>query len=73
MECPNCRGRLVKGRTSYGANRRGYHLILDDIPAWICEQCGEPLFDAETVDAIQAMLRDVDEGMERLVAGTVAA
>ena len=73
MECPNCRGRLVKGKTSYTVNRKGYHLILDDIPAWICEQCGEPLFDAETVDTIQAMLRDVDEGMARLVAGTVAA
>jgi len=52
---------------SYTANRAGYHLIIDDVPAWVCEQCGEPLFDEETVDAIQAMLREVDTRLKRLL------
>jgi hypothetical protein len=30
------------------------------VPAWVCEQCGEPLFDEETVDAIQEVLQGVD-------------
>jgi len=51
---------------SYTATRKGYHLIIDDVPAWVCEQCGEPLFDEETVDTVQEMPRGVDVRVERL-------
>jgi YgiT-type zinc finger domain-containing protein len=67
MKCLYCRGDLASKRTSYAANRKGYRLILD-VPAWVCEQCGEPLFDEETVRAIQNILRSVDAGLERLPA-----
>jgi YgiT-type zinc finger domain-containing protein len=60
MECLYCKGVLVRKRISYTATRKGYHLIIDEVPAWVCEQCGEPLFDEETVDAIQEVLRGVD-------------
>ena len=60
MECLYCRGVLERKRISYTATRKGYHLIIDEVPAWVCEQCGEPLFDEETVDAIQEVLRGVD-------------
>jgi len=60
MECFYCRGELVRKRISYTATRKGYHLIVDEVPAWVCEQCGEPLFDEQTVDAIQEVLLGVD-------------
>jgi YgiT-type zinc finger domain-containing protein len=60
MECLYCKGELVRKRISYAATRKGYHLIIDEVPAWVCAQCGEPLFDEETVDAIQEVLRGVD-------------
>ena len=60
MECLYCKGELVHKRISYAATRKGYHLIIDEVPAWVCAQCGEPLFDEETVDAIQDVLRGVD-------------
>ncbi len=60
MECLYCKGTLVKTRVDYAVSRKGYHLIIDAVPAWACEQCGEPLFDEETVDVIQAVLREVD-------------
>jgi YgiT-type zinc finger domain-containing protein len=66
MECIHCHGTLERGRTSYTVNRKGYHLIIDHVPAWICKQCGEALFDEETVEAIQAMLREVDRQAEAL-------
>ena len=49
MECIHCHGTLERGHTSYTANRKGYHLIIDHVPGWICKQCGETLFDEETV------------------------
>lgn len=66
MECLYCKSALIQKKVSYTASRKGYHLIVDDVPAWVCEQCGEPLFDEETVDVIQDMLRQVDVRMEKL-------
>lgn len=66
MECLYCKGTLVRKKVGYTATRQGYHLIIDDVPAWVCEQCGEPLFDEETVDTIQGMLREIGARMERM-------
>jgi len=66
MECLYCKGELTRPKVSYTANRNGYHLIIDDVPAWVCRQCGEPLFDEEITEAIQAMLREMDRRQEQL-------
>jgi len=66
MECYYCGGTLKRGKASYAVNRKGYHLIIDDVPAWVCQQCGEALFDEEVVDLIQEMIREVDGRLARL-------
>ncbi len=66
MKCLYCKGRLVRRNVSYSATRQGYHLIIDDVPAWVCEQCGESLLDEETVDFIQEMLPEVDSRIGEL-------
>jgi YgiT-type zinc finger domain-containing protein len=73
MECLYCRGVLVRKRIGYAATRKGYHLIIDEVPAWVCEQCGEPLFDEKTVDAIQEVLEGVDNRLEKSVLSLAAA
>jgi len=73
MECLYCKGVLVRKKVSYTATRQGYHLIIDDVPAWACEQCGEPLFDERTVDAIQEMLREIGARMKKLAVPLAAA
>jgi YgiT-type zinc finger domain-containing protein len=66
VECIHCKGTLVRKKVRYTANRRRYHLTIDDVSAWVCRQCGEPLFDEETVDAIQKALRGIDARMKGL-------
>lgn len=66
MKCYFCGGTLERGKTSYAINRAGYHLIIDDVPAWVCKQCGEALFGEDVVDVIQEMVREMDARMERL-------
>jgi len=70
MECVVCHGTFERGRTTYTVNRKGYHLIIDRVPAWICRQCGEVLFDEETIEAIQAMLCEVEKQAESLALAT---
>ncbi len=60
IECSFCKGKLIRKKVDYTASRRGYHLIIDNVSAWVCEQCGEPLFDEETVGVIQEMLSAVN-------------
>ncbi len=67
MECYFCRGTLRKGESSYTVTRRGYHLIVDKIPAWVCAQCGEALFEEAQVDAIQKLVEKADQGVSALV------
>lgn len=66
MDCPHCRGQLTVGKTSYTVNRKNYHLIIDDVPAYICEQCGEPLFSEEAVELVQEMIRNLDARRQEL-------
>ncbi len=68
MECLNCKGRLVKGTAPFSVDRGGYHLHWDAVPAWICTQCGEPLFEEHEVDVIQAVIRALDRENKKLVA-----
>ena len=37
-------------------DRKGYHLSLDAVPAWVCAQCGEPYFEGREVDSVQRLL-----------------
>ena len=64
MECLYCKGTLIRKSVNYTASRKGYHLIIDDVPAWVCEQCGEPLYEEDTVEAIQQILLGVDARLE---------
>lgn len=66
MECIQCRGEPTVGTASYTVNRRGYHLIIDDVPAFICTQCQESLFTEEAVHLVQQMVRALDARREEL-------
>ena len=59
----------MRREAHYTASRKGYHLILD-LPAWVCEQCGEPLFDETMVDTIQDILSSVESRLAKLPALT---
>jgi YgiT-type zinc finger domain-containing protein len=57
---------MERGTAPFHIDRKGYHLVLDKIPAWVCNQCGEVYFDETEVDSIQAMLKAVDEQVEKI-------
>jgi YgiT-type zinc finger domain-containing protein len=60
MECLYCKAQMQKGTAPFSIDRNGYHISWDAISAWICDQCGESLFEAEEVDAIQTVLAVLD-------------
>lgn len=68
MACVHCKGRMERGAAPFCGARRGYHVQWDAIPAWVCTQCGEPLFETREVEEIERALDALDRASEQLVA-----
>ncbi|MEW6326525.1 MAG: YgiT-type zinc finger protein [Thermodesulfobacteriota bacterium] len=52
MKCLYCGGEMEKISSTYTVDRKGYHLFLGHIPAYVCSRCGEKYFGEEEIDAI---------------------
>jgi len=67
VKCVHCQGQLNRGKAPFHVDRKGYHLLLDAVPAWVCVQCGEAYFQEAEVEAIQEALRGLDDRLAKLV------
>ncbi len=61
MECLYCKGNMVQSTAPFSVNRKDYHITWGEIPAWVCTQCGEALFEEKEVTHIQNALQKIDE------------
>lgn len=65
--CHRCKGTLEPGTTEIivraGAGQEGYAaIVIRDVPAFICTQCGEALFSAKTSRSIDLVMDGVQQG-----------
>ena len=70
MKCIHCKGTMERGTAPFHIDRAGIHLSFDAMPAWVCKQCGEPLFEQTEVDLIQSILGAIDEQTARMEKAT---
>ncbi len=73
-QCSFCRGKLVKGKTEFIARAGNEVVVMKDVPAFVCEQCGEAYFDMEISRKIDDIMRDAHQGklcVRPLAAGEV--
>ena len=73
--CSFCKGKLHPGKTECLAHAPGEVIVIKDIPAYVCEQCGEAWYSAETSRKIDAVMRDAHQKklcMHPLPAGEVS-
>ena len=61
MKCMYCKGEMEKGAAPFHIDRKGVHISLDDIPAWVCSQCGESYFEETEVNSMQALVKIVEK------------
>jgi len=62
---------MRRGIAPFAIDRNGYRVSWDNIPAWVCDQCGEVMFEAREVDLIQEALAGLDRETAALVAQPV--
>ena len=67
MKCIHCQGIMKKGTAPLHIDRKGCHLTLDNVPAWVCSQCGEAYFEETEVTAVQELITVIDQKSQPLV------
>lgn len=66
MKCFHCKGKMARSSAPFSADRHGYHISWESVPAWVCTQCGEALFEENELNHIQRALQDLDRESEAL-------
>jgi YgiT-type zinc finger domain-containing protein len=66
MKCIHCQGEMKRGSAPFHIDRKGCHVTLDNVPAWVCEQCGEVYFEEKEVNAVQSLIKLIDQKTEEL-------
>jgi len=52
---------MKRSKAPFHADRNGYHLVFDEVSAWVCDQCGAAYFEEREVDAIQNTIKGLDQ------------
>jgi YgiT-type zinc finger domain-containing protein len=66
MKCMHCQGEMHRGSAPFHVDRKGDHLLLVSVPAWVCSQCAESYFEEPEVDPIQEAIRALDTQATKL-------
>lgn len=65
MNCPLCKGEMQNGTTHILIDRgEDSVIVINKVPALICEQCGDDFVDINTTRRIEALLKKLEaEGL----------
>ena len=61
MECFMCKGELEKKKVNYVVDLEKTIIIIKDVPAKVCKNCGEKLYDDETAKNIEKIVNQLKE------------
>ena len=53
MKCDICGGSMVEQEVTYRIEMGDKLIVVENVPAKVCLQCGEKLYSAETVESLQ--------------------
>ena len=56
MTCAFCKGELEERLIRYVSDFEGCVIIIENVPAGVCTQCGEKVFRPEVVEKIQRVV-----------------
>lgn len=59
MNCFMCKGNLEKKKVNYMVDLDKTIIIIKDVPAKVCTQCGEQYFDDETSQNIEKIVEEL--------------
>ena len=57
-ECYFCKGTMLKKNITYDYWWKGALTLIENVPAWVCSQCGEEVLEGPVVEAMERVVRD---------------
>jgi len=60
--CTLCKGTLQEGKTEFIARVGDKIVVVRDVPAFICDRCGEAYYSAEISRKLDAVMKDAHSG-----------
>ena len=62
MKCPSCRGTMEEGMTTmpYELGRNKV-IVVQDIPALVCTQCGDSFIESAVLKKVETLLDTVEK------------
>ncbi len=62
MECPLCKGRMVPGKTNlpFTAEGEGNVVVVINVPALVCEQCGDDFVEIDVVRRVEKIVDRIE-------------
>jgi len=66
MKCIHCQGVMRRGTAPLHIDRKECHVTLDNVPAWVCNQCGEAYFEENEVNTVQELIGAIDQKSQQL-------
>jgi len=59
MKCAMCKGDMKEGIINYPVDRENQFLLIKNVPALICQQCGESYLDDEVFAKIEEIVENI--------------
>jgi YgiT-type zinc finger domain-containing protein len=69
--CSLCKGKLREGKTEFTVKAGKEVISIKEVPAFVCQECGEAYFTPRISRKIDKVMRDFHEG--KLLAHPIAA
>ncbi len=67
MKCDLCGGRVIEQKTTYTLKVGERFIMIENVPAKLCQQCGETLYSPDVVERLQKTIwsnRDPEKTIE---------
>ena len=63
-KCPMCKGVMLKGTTHLTLRRDRSVVVVQAVPALVCQDCGEASLEAKVADAVHELAqREINRGV----------
>ncbi len=66
MTCPLCKGDMKPDMTIHTVQLKNGTVVIKNVPCLKCEQCGEVVLSADTVEKIEHILQTVEKAVAEI-------
>ena len=66
MTCPLCKGDMKPDMTIHTVQLKNGTVVIKNMPCLKCEQCGEVVLSADTVEKIEHILQTVEKAVAEI-------